>query len=198
MSFFVFDKQSDEKSVVKSNLGFVFDATDEKDIEVGKESFEQLRIRANPADYECWDIEDDLDAKPNTNFKSSQCWDSDETLSEDAISEVISRKFLDDEEDYISQKSVLELIAEITASFDESTILDDDSSHPHQVPATSNCAEQSSVDMALLDSKPVSKARSSKDAVDPISRSPEVIKRSNQALKSDGLYQPIQHLLGQK
>jgi hypothetical protein len=184
---------------VNSNLGFVFDATDEKDIEIGKEGYEQLRILATPADYECWDSED-LDAKPDTisNQTDSQSWDSDENISEDAISEVISRKLLDDEEDFISQKSVHELIAEITASFDESTILDDDSSHPHQVPATGNCAEQSSVDMALLDSKPVSKARSSKDAVDPISRSPEVIKRSNQALKSDGLYQPIQHLLCQK
>ena len=79
MSFFVFDKQSDEKAVVNSNLGFVFDATDEKDIEIGKEGYEQLRILATPADYECWDFED-LDAKPDTisNQTDSQSWDSDE------------------------------------------------------------------------------------------------------------------------
>lgn len=191
MSFFVFDKQSDEKSVVKSNFGFVFDATDETDIEIGKEGYEQLRILATPADYECWDSED-LDAKPDTISNQTDCqsWDSDENLSEDAISEVISRKFFDDEEDFISEKSVHELIAEITASFDQSTILDD-SNHPHQVPPTSNCAEQSTVD-------PVSKARRSKAAVDAMSPSPGVVKRSNQELKSDGLYQPIQHLLCQK
>ena len=193
MSFFVFDKQSDEKAVVNSNLGFVFDATDEKDIEIGKEGYEQLRILATPADYECWDSED-LDAKPDTisNQTDSQSWDSDENISEDAISEVISRKLLDDEEDFISQKSVHELIAEITASFDQSTILDD----------SSNCAEfvdsESTVDMAFVDSEPVSKARRSKAAVDAMSPSPSVMKRSNQELKSDGLYQPIQHLLCQK
>lgn len=215
MSFFVFDKKSD----VQNDFGFAFDqkdfsnATVDEDIEIGKDSYEQLHKLATPTDFECWDSEEVLDETPVILSKEtdSNFWDSDEDICDDAITEVISRKYLDDEEDYISEKSVHELIAEITASFDQSTILDDseitasfdqstklaDSSHPNHVADVSNCADKCTDDTVFFVDEPMSNAPGRKAPV-PMTPSRDAIKRSNQDLKSDGLYQPIQHLLSQK
>ena len=182
---------------------------DEKEIQTGQAVLQELMRLADGTphnDQGC--IEEGENCCEEEDEDSLSIFSNSAEIEDiDALLGIISNKNLDEEEDDVCAKSMEDLISEITQSFDSARIEDVKINQPQDFSDDDDIQDldmDKGIDMqveCLSDPGQLQANRSANHRCSSVlsdGRKPLVHKRSNEDLKSDGLYQPIEHLYSQR